>query len=226
MYKIKDIPVMERPRERLITYGVESLSNEELLAIILKTGTKSKSAKLLASEILTKIDGIDNIKNLNLEFLTNIEGIGSAKACEILASIELGNRINKKIKSLKKEKFNNSKIVFDYYAKELGEKKQEYFYAIYLDSNKTIIKDKLLFVGTLNKSLVHPREVFKEAYLCSAQSIICVHNHPSGNTIPSKDDLELTDNLKKIGLLMGVPILDHIIIGSNNYYSFFENGDI
>lgn len=226
MYKIKDIPVIDRPRERLINLGTSSLSNEEILSIILKTGTKDKSAKMLASEILNKIDGLDNLKNINFEFLTSIDGIGPAKACEILASVEFGKRINQKIKNLKKEKFNNSKVVYDYYQNEIGDKKQEYFYAIYLDSNKIIIKDKLLFVGTLNNSLVHPREIFKEACLCSASSIICVHNHPSGNVLPSKEDLTLTSNLKKLGLLMGIPIIDHIIIGKNNYYSFFENGDI
>lgn len=226
MYKIKDIPVIDRPRERLINLGTSSLSNEEILSIILKTGTKDKSAKMLASEILEKIDGLDNIKNINFEFLTSIDGIGPAKACEILAAVEFGKRINQKIKNLKKEKFNNSKIVYDYYQNEIGDKKQEYFYAVYLDSNKIIIKDKLLFVGTLNNSLVHPREIFKEACLCSASSIICVHNHPSGNVLPSKEDLTLTSNLKKLGLLMGIPIIDHIIIGKNNYYSFFENGDI
>ena len=226
MYKIKDIPVSDRPRERLINFGASSLSNEEILSIILKSGSKDKSAKTLANELLNKIGGIENIKEINYEFLTNIGGIGPAKACEILASIEFGKRINKKIKGLKNEKFNNSKLVYDYYVNEISDKKQEYFYAVYLDSNKKIIKDKLLFVGTLNNSLVHPREIFKEACLCSASSIICVHNHPSGNVIPSKEDLLLTDNLKKIGLLMGIPIVDHIIIGNNNYYSFFENGDI
>ena len=226
MYKIKDIPLDDRPRERLINSGVSNLSNEELLAIILKTGTKNKSAKMLASDILSKIDGLENIEVLNYEFLKNILGIGDAKACEILASLELGKRINRKIKSIKNKKLNNSKLIFDYYASEFQNKKQEYFYAIYLDSSKKIIKDRLLFVGTLDQSLVHPRELFKEAYLCSASSIICVHNHPSGNIFPSKEDVELTNNLKKIGLLMGIPIIDHIIIGNNDYYSFFENGDI
>lgn len=226
MYKIKDIPVMDRPRERLINLGSSSLSDEELLAIILKTGTKKKSVKMLANDVLKRIDGIENIKNINYEFLINLEGIGPAKACDVLASLEFGKRVNQKIKSLKKEKFNNSKLVYDYYVDEIGDKKQEYFYAVYLDSNKKIIKDKLLFVGTLNNSLVHPREIFKEAYLCSASSIICVHNHPSGNVLPSKEDIMMTDNLKKIGIVMGIPIIDHIIIGKSNYYSFFENGDI
>lgn len=226
MYTIKDIPVNERPRERLILYGTETLSNEELLTIIIKSGTKKMSAKMLANKLLIDIGGIEKLKEINFEYLKNFIGIGPAKACEILATIELGKRMNNQINTLKNIKFNNSEIVYNYYSKKLENIKQEHFYTIYLDNNKKIIKDKLLFIGTLNKSLVHPREIFKEACLISASSIICVHNHPSGNILPSKEDLNLTNNLKSIGNLMGIPIIDHIIIGKNNYYSFFENGDI
>lgn len=224
--KIKDIPIEERPRERLINNGVTSLSTEELLAIIIKNGTKNKSAKILASEILSKTDNFKNIEILNYDFLKSIKGIGPAKACDIVASIELGKRLNRSIRSLNGIKFNNSFLVFDYYKNIIGDKKQEYFYAIYLDSNKKIIKDKLLFMGTLNNSVVHPREVFKEAYLVSASSFICIHNHPSGNVLPSNEDICITNKLKEIGMMMGIPLVDHIIIGLEKYYSFFENGDI
>lgn len=224
--KIKDIPLDERPRERLINHGVSNLSTEELLAIIIKNGTKNVSSKMLATEILSKTDGLKNTEVLNYDFLKSIKGIGSAKACDIVAAIELGKRISMNIKSLNGMRFNNSYLVFDYYKKIIGDKKQEYFYAIYLDSSKKVIKDKVLFVGTLNHSIVHPREVFKEAYLLSASSFICVHNHPSGNVFPSKEDIEITKQLKEIGLMMGVPLVDHIIIGIDKYYSFFENGDI
>lgn len=224
--KIKDIPLDERPRERLINHGVSNLSTEELLAIIIKNGTKNASSKMLATEILSKTDGLKNTEVLNYDFLKSIKGIGSAKACDIVAAIELGKRISMNIKSLNGIRLNNSSLVFDYYKKIIGDKKQEYFYAIYLDSSKKVIKDKVLFVGTLNHSIVHPREVFKEAYLLSASSFICVHNHPSGNVFPSKEDIEITRQLKEIGLMMGVPLVDHIIIGIDKYYSFFENGDI
>lgn len=226
MLKIKDIPINERPRERLINYGPSSLSNEDLLAIILKCGSKKMSAKLLATNIISKLSNIENIKELSYEMLISFDGIGPAKATELLAAIELGKRLNQKNHSLRNIKFNNSKLVYDYYSGILGDKKQEYFYAVYLDSNKTIIKDKKLFIGTLNQSIVHPREIFKEACMVSASSIICVHNHPSNNILPSKEDKLLTDNLQNIGKQMGIPIIDHIIIGKNNYYSFFENGDI
>lgn len=224
--KIKDIPVNDRPRERLINNGVGVLSDEELLAVILKTGTKELSAKDLSGLILSKVKGINNLSEYNLEKLKSIKGIGEAKACLILACIELSKRMNKEVKNINNIKFNNCKIVYNYYKDIIGDKKQEYFYCIYLDNNKKIIKDKLLYIGTINYSIVHPREVFKEAYMLSASAIICVHNHPSGNTLPSTQDLELTKNLVSIGNLLGIKVLDHIIIANNNYYSFLENNDI
>ncbi|MDD2391687.1 MAG: DNA repair protein RadC [Bacilli bacterium] len=220
--KIKDLPLEERPRERLINYGVDSLSNEELIAILLKTGTVNNSAKSLAQNVLKNIDNINNVRINNL---ISIKGIGISKACTIIASLELGKRLNNKVLTLK-NKFNNPKIIFEYYQTRLKDIKQEHFYAIYLDSKNKIIDDKLLFIGTINASLVHPRDIFKEAYLLNATSIICIHNHPSGNPIPSKEDMLLTKNLTKIGLLMGIKMIDHIIIGENNYYSFYENKDI
>ena len=117
-------------------------------------------------------------------------------------------------------------MVYEYYKLKIGDKKQEYFYVVYLDNAKNIIRDKLLFIGTINYSVVHPREVFKEAYMLSASAIICVHNHPSGNIFPSKEDIEITQKLEEVGILLGIKVLDHLIIGSQNYYSFLENRDI
>ena len=224
--RIKDIPINDRPRERLINNGVENLSDEELLAVILKTGTKKLSAKDLSALLLSKVNGINNLSEYNLEKLKSVKGIGEAKACLILACIELAKRINRKVISINNIKFTNCEIVYNYYKNIIGDKKQEYFYCIYLDNNKKIIREKLLYIGTINYSIVHPREVFKEAYMLSASAIICVHNHPSGNILPSKQDLELTNNLISIGNLLGIKVLDHIIIGNNNYYSFLENNDI
>ena len=223
---IKDIPINDRPVERLINNGSSSLSNEELLAILIKTGTKDESAKVLASKLLSKTNGLKETDKLNYEYLKTIKGIGPSKAAVIIASIELGRRLNRVFDTISGIKFNNSSIVYDYYKNILGNKKQEHFYVIYLDSSKRIIQDKLLFIGTLNQSLVHPREVFKEACLLSASSFICVHNHPSGNVLPSREDISLTSNLKEIGMLFGIPLVDHIIISKDNYYSFFENNDI
>lgn len=224
--KIKDIPTEERPRERLIKYGVESLNNEELLSILIGNGTKGKSAKDLSLIILNKIKEIDNNDLLNYQFLSAIKGLGMAKACTILAAVEFGKRMNMKYSSLNSVIVNNANVVFNYFRDLFLNKKQEYFYCLYLDSKKTVIKNKLLFIGTLNKSLVHPREVFKEAYLLSASSIICIHNHPSGNINPSKDDIDITNQLSSIGYLMGIKLVDHLIIGDDSYYSFLEDGKI
>lgn len=221
--KIKELPLLERPRERLINEGVEKLSNEELLSILLKCGTKDKNVKELSLELLKEINNIHDLNELNLEKLTKIKGIGKTKACTLLSAIELGRRINKKIDTINSIKITNADLVFDYFKDVIGNKKQEHFYCIYLNSSKKVINTKLLFLGTLNYSMVHPREIFKEAYLNGATSIICIHNHPSGNLEPSKQDIELTNNLIKTGMLLGIKIDDHIIISKNGYFSFFEN---
>lgn len=226
MIKMKDIPVDNRPRERLIRGESEQLSNDELLAIILRSGTKENSAKDLANILLKEVGKIEALATISYNQLIKIKGIKSAKACSLLATIELGKRIARKNDYLVDTKFKNSKIIYDYYKNKLGDKLQEYFYCLYLDNNKRIIKEKLLFIGTLNQSLVHPREVFKEACVISAHSIICIHNHPTGNVLPSRNDIEITKKLFECGKMLGISLIDHIIIGYNNYYSFFENNQI
>ena len=221
---IKNIPKSERPRERLKKYGKENISNEELLSIILNTGTKNKSVKDISNLILSKINDITDLKDITLNSLKQIDGIGEVKAIKILASIELGKRVYLD-NNLVNIKMDTPEKIYNYMKSEVERKNQEYFYAIYLDSKKNLIDKKLLFIGTLNKSIVHPREIFKYAYLLSASSIICVHNHPSGDTIPSKEDLNLTKALVEIGKMQGINIIDHIIIGKN-YYSLYQNGDM
>jgi len=223
---IKEIPKDERPRERLINIGVENLNNEELLAILLKSGTKNISVKVLANNILKELNSINDLKEMTFERLIKIKGIKQAKACELLASIELGRRINKKLNNINQIKIVDSTSIFEYYKNILDDKKQEFFYCVYLNTKNEIIKDKLLFVGTINESLVHPREIFKEAYLLSASSIICIHNHPTGNVNPSNNDVLITKQLKEVGLILGIKLLDHIIIGKETYYSFMDNGKI
>jgi len=222
--KIKDLPKEERPIERLIDKGSEYLSNEELLSILIRTGTKECSAKQLASMVLSVTDG--NLNDINYQMLKNIKGLGDGKCASILAAIELGKRNNKKVKSINNIKITSCDLVYKYYKDIFNDKKQEYFYCIYLDSNKVVIKEKLLFIGTLDYSLVHPREVFKEAYSVSASSIICIHNHPSGNVFPSRNDIDITNKLVEIGNLFGIKVIDHIIIGGEKYYSFLENNDM
>ena len=223
--KIKEIPLNERPRERLINYGVNSLSDEELLAIILKTGTKNMSAKVLSTYILSVLKDISNLKNISYHELKRIKGIGDAKACTLVALGELSRRMNSKIISLIGIKLGNATKVYEFYKDKLNIS-QEQVYCIYLDANKRVIKEKLLFIGTVNYSLVHPRDIFKEAYLVNATGIICVHNHPSGEVSPSKEDINLTIRLREIGVLLGISIVDHVIIGKDKYYSFLENGKI
>lgn len=224
--KIKDIPIYDRPRERLKLVGVSNLSDEELLSIILKVGTKNVSVKVLSSSILSKIGGIAKIKEINYEDIINIKGVGEAKAASLIALSEILKRANRDIIKLETIKVTSPKVIFDYYKSIIGDKKQEYFYTVYLDNKKTVIKDKLLFIGTINRSIIHPREIFKEAYLSSASSIICVHNHPSNSVIPSEDDIMVTKKLKEAGDILGITINDHIIVGSDSYYSFYENDDI
>lgn len=223
--KIKEIPQDERPRERLLCYGVEQLSNEELLAILLKTGTRDMSAKVLASYLLKEIGNISELQHTSYQVLAKMKGIGRAKACTLLAAVELGKRVLQK-KSILYQKFTDAYQVASYYQDKIGHFKQEYFICIYLDVSKKLIHEKVLFIGTLNRSLVHPREVFKEAYQVSASSIICIHNHPSGEVLPSKEDVLFTSQLVKVGKMLGIEVIDHIIIGEDKYYSFFENNRI
>jgi len=220
---LKDVPIEDRPRERLIKYGVSSLSNKELLSIILKSGTKNKSVYDLSLEILTRLNSIDNLKEFELNSLLVIKGIGTAKACEVLASIELGKRIYLLDNNKTSEKITSSKSVYLSMKYYLKDKKQECFYCIYLNNKNQILERKLLFMGTVNKSVVHPREVFKYAYLSSASGIICVHNHPSNDVKPSLEDIELTKALIEIGKIQAIPIIDHVIVGNDCYYSMADN---
>ena len=220
---IKELPTQSRPRERLIEYGVESLSNEELLAIVLNTGYKDSSAKDVALEILKEIEDLNNI---TLERLLNIKGIGKAKACKIIATIELGKRINNQIPSLNGLKAHSPKIIYEHYKPILRHSKQEKFIVIYLDNKQKIIKDKILFIGTINESVVHTREIFKYAYEINARSIICIHNHPGGDPYPSMDDIKTTQKISDTGDILNIPLIDHIIIGQKSYYSLRENNDI
>lgn len=219
---IKDIIKSERPRERLLNAGASSLSNEELLSIILKTGTKNISVKDLSRIVLNEIHDITNLRDITYNKLIKIKGIGSVKAIELLASLELGRRVY--YTSLKdKVKLNNSSLIFNYFKNLFINETQENFYALYLNTKMELISYKLLFKGTINTSVVHPREIFRHAFLESAYSVIVIHNHPSNNTTPSNEDTELTNKLFEIGNIMSIPLLDHIIIGKDNYYSFYEN---
>lgn len=219
---IRDIPVDERPRERALKYGVENLSDSDLLSIILRCGTFDKDVKSLALELINLIGDITNFKYLTLNKLLEVKGIGQVKAIELLSVIEFSKRIYLD-KESKKIKISSSRDVFLNYKSLFLDVKQELFYCLYLNNKNYVIERKLLFMGTINRSVVHPREIFKNAYLTSASGIICIHNHPSGDVGPSLEDKRLTKALVDIGKIQNIPVLDHVIIGEDNYFSFMEN---
>ena len=223
--QVRNIPKSERPRERFLREGVSNLSNQELLAIIIKTGTKNLSSMDLALLLLNEIDDIHYLKDVNVSRLIKIKGIGLVKAIEIASAIELGKRIY--FNSPKhREKLINAKEIYESSKYLFVGKMQEEFYCLYFNNKQELLERKLLFMGTINRSIVHPREVFKEAYLTSASSIVCIHNHPSGDTKPSREDIIFTKSLIEIGRVSGIPIVDHIIVGDNSYYSFYESNNV
>lgn len=221
MYKIKDIPVLERPRERLKEVGVNNLTDKELLAIILKTGTKDKNVNDLALDILTK-HSLSQLKDITINDLIKIKGIGEVKAIEVITAIELGKRIFlQKTKKLKK--LDNAKAIWESSRYLFNGLKQEKFYCYYFNNKQELIEEKLIFMGTINGAVTHTREIFKEAYKVSACSIVCLHNHPSNDITPSKEDILFTERLMRTGTIQGIPVVDHIIVGDDSYYSFYEN---
>jgi len=225
VYRVRDIPLDERPRERLLNVGASNLSNQELLSIILKNGTKNKNVKDVALELLKKYN-LSDLKEVSINKLIEIEGIGTVKAIELLATIEFGKRIFLGSNKVKLKKLSNAYEIWQDSRYLFDGVKQEYFYCLYFNNKQELIERKLLFMGTINKSITHPREVFKEAYRLSASSIVCMHNHPSGDINPSKADILFTESLVKTGYIQGIPVIDHIIVGEDNYYSFYDHKNI
>ena len=217
--RFNDILKEEKPRERLVKYGVERVSNEELLAIILKTGSKKYNVKEVASNILSSYGDIKNLKDVRINNLTKIDGIGKVKAIELIAAIELGRRVYYEEEYKDMITLTNPKVIIGYFNKLFKGENQECFYVVYLDSKNKYIDKKLVFKGILNKSLIHPRDIFKEAYLLSACNFICIHNHPSGDSKPSKNDIEITAKLYDAANMVGVELLDHLVIGNMEYTS-------
>lgn len=224
--QFKNLPNNEKPRERLKLYGEENLSNEELLQIIIKSGNRKYCLKDISSNILSTVGDIQNLKDFNLQSLKQIEGMSEIKALELLASLELGRRVYNTHTLENLASFTTPENIINYFHNILKDQKQENFYVLYLDNKKNYIDKKLLFKGTINSSIAHPREIFKEAYLLSASYIICIHNHPSGDPTPSKEDIILTHNINKISHIHAIPLIDHLIIGNGSYYSFYEDNNL
>ncbi|SKC64456.1 RadC family protein [Maledivibacter halophilus] len=219
---IKKMPENERPREKLIRYGPQTLSNIELLAILIRTGSREQSALELANVLLSHHEkGIRYLANCTVEELSEIKGIGTSKACQILAAVELGNRLSRSSLEIKRT-IKSPKDVTDMFINDMRFLEKEHFKVIFLNTKNEIITFETISIGSLNASIVHPREVFKRAIKKSSASIILLHNHPSGNPQPSKEDINITKRLIEAGQIIGIEVLDHIIIGDGNYFSLKE----
>ena len=213
------MPKENRPRERLLKNGVVVLSDAELLAVILQKGSKTENVIDMSNRLISKY-GIDKLSDLSLKELQEIDGMGPAKAMQIKALFEFNKRHNLSKQNGKPLK--SAKDVFQYASQKLAGNDKEYFMVLHLDTRNRVIKDELISIGSLNASVIHPREVFKSAIRESANSIILIHNHPSGDPEPSEEDVKITDILFKAGDLLSIKVLDHVIVGKDKYYSFKE----
>lgn len=218
--KLKDYINEEKPREKLKSNGVKNLSDSEILSILLRTGTKKESVNELSTRLLKEAGSLKVLCEMSYNRLCEIEGIKSSKASTILAAVELSKRAQKEYNS--KIKFNNSLDIFNYYRNDFIGEKQEHFYILLFDTKMNLIKKEEIFRGTVDNVNVHPREVFNIAIKESASFIIVMHNHPSGDTAPSKEDIEMTNTLIKTANIIGIKLLDHIIISNEGYYSFYS----
>lgn len=221
-YTIKDLPISERPREKLYSYGVQSLSNAELLAIIIRTGHQEDTAVDVAQRILNLDNkGLPFLTGVKLEQLTEIKGIGKCKAAQILAAIEIGKRINR-WRADDKVRITSPMVIANLVMDEMRYLDKEHFNVALLDTKNQVLSIENISIGTLNASIVHPRDAFSIAIKKNANAIILLHNHPSGDPQPSNEDINITHRLSDVGNLVGIKVLDHIIIGDNRYVSFKE----
>lgn len=221
-YTIRELPESERPREKLIEYGAKRLSNGELLAVLIRTGNRKSSALDLSHELLSTIpDGIVSLGDCSLEEIIQIEGMSESKIAPILAAVELGRRVILE-NTKKKKKITSPRDLVDFFTADMSRLKREHFKITMLDTKNNIIGISEISIGNLNSSIVHPREVFKEAIKRSSSAIILVHNHPSGDPTPSREDIKITKRLVECGDLLGIRVLDHIIIGDKKHISLKE----
>lgn len=220
--RLRDYLKEELPRERMQKYGVKALSNSELIAILLRTGTKDENVKSLADSFLSSFNSIKDLKNISVQELMQIKGFGVAKSTNLIAALELGKRVYEEGNIEPQIKIYNSVDAYNNFANLIKDEMQENFLVIYLDNHQRYITHKILFKGTIDKSIINPREIIKEALLINATRIIIMHNHPSGITTPSVSDDETTKSIAEAASLFGITLLDHIIVGNSNYYSYLE----
>jgi len=217
--KIKEMPEQNRPRERFLKYGPEALSDAELFAIILRTGTRNENV-IDMSQRLIKEYGLRDLFDCSIIELQKIKGIGPSKGMQILAMSELGKRYIQSKKPI--TKITSAEDVFYLFHERLKNEKQEHFFVVMLNTKNTIIGEQLVSKGTLDSAILHPREIFKPAIKNSTSKIIIVHNHPSGDPMPSQEDIDITHRLIKIGDELGIKVLDHVIVGDGKWWSWME----
>ncbi len=217
--KVKQLVKEERPREKAIQYGIKSLSNRELLAILLGNGTQKKSVLELADEVLMKVGTMGDLATISLYELMGVKGIKEAKAVSLLAAFEVGRRIGYE-KVRKKIQITCVEDVVEWLRQEIGYQKQEHFLVVFLNQKNQVICYRTMFIGTLTNASVHPREIYQEAIRLGCARILCAHNHPSGDPTPSQADIELTMRIEESGHMVAIPLMDHVIIARNSYISF------
>jgi DNA repair protein RadC len=220
---LRELPSEERPRERMQRYGAGALSNAELIAILLRTGTVAESAVKLAERLLAKAGGLRQLVEMTLEQMTAVRGIGKAKALQLMAGIEIGRRLAAS-RMEPEAAVRSPRDVAELVMEELRYLRKEHFVVLFLNTKNRVIGRETLSIGSLNASIVHPREVFRSAIARSSASIICVHNHPSGDPTPSQEDIEVTRRLAEAGRIIGIDLLDHIVIADRSYISLKEQG--
>ena len=222
-YTIKDLPVDERPRERLVKYGAEALSNAELLAIILRVGTREYSAIGLAEHMLSEFNGLRGIAIAGVEDLSRLKGLGTAKAAQIKAMVELGKRLAASIGD-SRPAIRCPQDAVDLLMPELRDEAQERFKGIFLNRKNEVLKIRTITIGSLDASIITPRELFRDAIAVNSAAVIIAHNHPSGDPTPSKEDIEVSKRLQQAGQMIGIEVLDHLVIGDARWVSLKERG--
>jgi len=221
-YTVKELPLDDRPREKLLLRGSQNLSDAELVAILLRTGKKGKSVLEISRELISNEGNLAMLATKTADSLQKISGIGKDKAATLVAAFELSRRILSQAKWFSNQKVTSPREIADIFIPMLRDDTKERFIVVCLNSSNKIIKHETISIGSLNSSVVHPREIFKVAIDCSSASIILIHNHPSGNPEPSNEDIRITKKVVESGKILDIPVFDHLIIAGDTYTSFVE----